>query len=133
MTPDPLLLDETHSWLERARRDLLAAKLLIAGGAYAEALFHCQQAAEKALKGFLTFHQRPFAKTHALNELIPDCLTLDASLQPVFEQVDALSRYAWRFRYPGAPYEPGEAEAADGLEKAQATVREVERRLPPAV
>lgn len=31
MTPDQLLLDETHTWLDRARRDLRAAELLIAG------------------------------------------------------------------------------------------------------
>jgi hypothetical protein len=38
--------DETHAWLARARSDLKAAKLLINGNAYAEALFHCQQAAD---------------------------------------------------------------------------------------
>jgi HEPN domain-containing protein len=48
MTPDQLRLDEVRGWLERARRDLRAARLLIAGDAYAEALFHCQQAVEKA-------------------------------------------------------------------------------------
>src|SRR5450755_1712382 len=30
-----------------------------------------------------------------------------------------LTQYAWRFRYPGAPYEPGAAEAARGLGKAE--------------
>jgi hypothetical protein len=31
-----------------------------------------------------------------------------------FEGIERLSQYAWRFRYPGAPYapEPGEAEQA---------------------
>jgi HEPN domain-containing protein len=58
MTPDPLLLDETHAWLDRARRDLRSAKVLIGAEEYAEALFHCQQAAEKAVKGFLTFHPK---------------------------------------------------------------------------
>jgi HEPN domain-containing protein len=62
MTPDPLLLEETHTWLDRARRDLRAVRLLIAGEVYAEALFHCQQAAEKALKGFLTFSSEAVCK-----------------------------------------------------------------------
>jgi HEPN domain-containing protein len=35
-------------------RDLRAAELLIAGSANAEALFHCQQAVEKALKALLS-------------------------------------------------------------------------------
>jgi HEPN domain-containing protein len=133
MTPDPLLLDETHAWLDRARRDLRAAKVLIGAEEYAGALFNCQQAAEKALKGFLTFHQRPFAKTHDLSELRPDCLAIDASLQPVLAQADELTKYAWRFRYPGAPYEPDNAQTADGLERAEATLRAIEHRLPPAI
>lgn len=81
MTPDQLRLDETHAWLARARSDLQAAKLLINGNAYAEALFHCQQAAEKALKAFLTFHQKPFRKTHVLGELSTVCQAIDGSLQ----------------------------------------------------
>jgi HEPN domain-containing protein len=31
-----------------------------------EALFHCQQAAAKAIKAFLTLHQIHFQKTHDL-------------------------------------------------------------------
>ena len=133
MTPDQLRLDETHAWLERARRDLRAASLLIAGQMYAEALFHCQQAAEKALKGFLTFHQRPFQKTHDLSEVGPECVAIDGSLRSVYDQIKALTEYAWRFRYPGAPYEPDAAEAADGLQKAEMAVHEIERRLVPSV
>jgi HEPN domain-containing protein len=60
MTPDQLRLEETRAWLDHARRDLRAARLLTAGDAHAEALFHCQQAVEKALKAFLTFHQKSF-------------------------------------------------------------------------
>ena len=61
---------------------LAGAKLLIAGEANAEALFHCQQAVEKALKAFLTFHEGTFRKTHDLGDLSPECLAIDASLQP---------------------------------------------------
>lgn len=50
MTPDQLRREETRGWLDRARHDLRAARLLLAGDANAEALFHCQQAVEKALK-----------------------------------------------------------------------------------
>jgi len=34
-----------------------------------DALFHCQQAAEKALKAVLIWHDRPFKKTHDLAAL----------------------------------------------------------------
>ena len=130
MTPDQLRLEETRAWLDRARRDLHAARLLMAGDAHAEALFHCQQAVEKALKAFLTFHQKPFRKTHDLGDLSPDCLAIDASLESAVADAEGLTQYAWRFRYPGMPYEPDAAEAAEGLQKAEAVVREIERRLP---
>lgn len=48
-------------WLGKAQRDLAAAVRLMAGDPpYADtAVYHCQQAAEKALKGFLAAHDRP--------------------------------------------------------------------------
>lgn len=82
------------------------------------------------MKGFLTLYQRPFRKTHDVSELSPDCLSIDSSLRPALAQAEALAKYAWKFRYPGAPYEPDAAEAADGLREAEAVVREIQKRLP---
>ena len=130
MTPDPLLLKETRTWFNHAQEDLSAARLLNSGRAYRAALFHCQQAAEKAMKGFLTFHQKAFQKTHDLGELKPPCLTLDPSLASTLEKADDLSKYAWQFRYPGAPYEPDEVEATEVLARAEIIVREIQDRLP---
>jgi HEPN domain-containing protein len=129
MTPDQLRLEETRAWLERARRDLRAARLLLAGDSNAEALFHCQQAVEKAIKAFLTFHEKVCRKTHDLGDLSSQCLALDNSLQPALVQAEGLTQYAWRFRYPGAPYEPDSTEAQEGLQRAEKAVEEVERRL----
>jgi HEPN domain-containing protein len=122
--------EETRAWLDRALRDLRATRLLTAGDANAEALFHCQQAVEKALKAFLTFHERTFRKTHDLGELSPECLALDGSLESAISQAEGLTQYAWRFRYPGILYDPDSTEAQDGLQRAEALVLEVERRLP---
>ena len=130
MTPDQLRHEESRAWLDRARRDLRAARLLTAGDANAEALFHCQQAVEKALKALLTFHERTFRKTHDLGDLSLECLAIDDSLQSAVSQAEGLTQYAWRFRYPGMPYEPDSTEAQDGLQRAEAVVLEVERRLP---
>src|SRR4051812_34885166 len=79
-------------------------------------LFHCQQAVEKALKAFLTFHERTFRKTHDLGDLSRECLAIDDSLQSVVSQAEGLTQYAWRFRYPGMPYDPDPTEAKDGLQ-----------------
>jgi len=45
-----------------------------------DALFHCQQAAEKASKGFLTAHDRIFRKTHDLDALGCLCEAVDPTL-----------------------------------------------------
>ena len=44
-------------WLALARRDVQAADVLRHNGIYEEACFHAQQAAEKALKVFLSLLQ----------------------------------------------------------------------------
>jgi hypothetical protein len=67
----------------------------------------------------------------AFRDLIPACVAIDGSLQSALDQADGLTQYAWRFRYPGAPYEPDAAEALGGLQRAETVVREIERRLPP--
>lgn len=130
MTPAQLRHEETRAWLDRARSDLRAARLLHDGGAYSEALFHCRQAAEKALNALLTFHERAFRKTHDLGDLSSECLAIDPSLQPDVLAAEDLTRYAWRFRYPGAPYKPDSTEAQDGLQKAAAVLSAVENRPP---
>jgi HEPN domain-containing protein len=133
MTAEELLLDETHGWLVRARNDLKVARLVISAQLYAEALFHCQQAAEKALKAFLTYHQRPFCKIHTMLDLKEEIAAIDPSLESTVILADSLSKYAWCFRYPGAPYEPDALEATEALRLAETTVREVEQRLPAGV
>jgi hypothetical protein len=59
MTPEELRRDEANRWLASARKDLSAARIL---AAEPTAVFHSQQAAEKAAKAFLAFHNVPFRK-----------------------------------------------------------------------
>jgi HEPN domain-containing protein len=103
MTIEQLLVEQTHAWLTRGRRDLHAATVLIAAKAYEEALLNCQQAAEKAIESSLAVQQRPFRRTHGLREFVSECPAIDGSLEATLGEADALSKYAWRFRYPGAP------------------------------
>jgi len=52
-----------------------------------DALYHCRQAAEKALKGFLVWHDQPFPKTHDLGKLGKQAIVLDHTLEPLVEAV----------------------------------------------
>lgn len=103
MPHDPAFVAETQSWLRKARTDLDA-------GAYemtadppfcADVAFHAQQAAEKAIKAFLTWHAQTFRKTHNLVELGQACAAIDSSLESLLRRCVGLTEYAWKFRYPG--------------------------------
>jgi hypothetical protein len=80
-------------------------------------------------QSFLTWHQKAFRRTHDLEELGEDCRAIDGTLAALLEQVDVLSDYAWKLRYPGALYTPEleEAEAMFGI--AIAIFREIQARL----
>lgn len=57
-------------------------------------MFHCQQAAEKALKALLTWHDEPFARTHDLGKLGAQLVALDCSLTRLVEPVVGLAKHA---------------------------------------
>lgn len=82
MLHDPALVADTRAWLTKAAMDLRAAEHLIqvVPPLLGNALFHSQQAAEKAWKAFLFWHDVPFRKTHNLRELGEACVALDSSL-----------------------------------------------------
>lgn len=71
MQPDPQRRADTQSWLRKASSDLRYAEIDLAArpAAPEDAVFHCQQAVEKALKAFLVWHDEPFQKTHDLGKL----------------------------------------------------------------
>lgn len=96
-------IKETRAWLEKAVQDLQAAKWLLASpdALYNAVGFHCQQAAEKTLKAFLTWQDEPFEKTHSLVALVSKCLSFDQELQDLREAAVTLTPYAVTFRYPG--------------------------------
>jgi HEPN domain-containing protein len=103
MPLDPVLVSDTRLWLVKAANDLRAAEIDLGAEPplIEDALFHCQQAAEKALKAFLTFHNVTFRKTHNLEEIGEVCLTIDQSLKDMVDEAVPLTEYAWAFRYPG--------------------------------
>jgi HEPN domain-containing protein len=135
MPLDPVLVAEARAWLARASRDLqTAAYELQATPPFSEdALFHAQQAVEKTLKAFLTWHGRVFRKTHNLVELGESCAELDPSLESLLRKAAPLTEYAWKFRYPGEWEEPTLGEAELGLAVAGEVVEAVLERLPDEV
>ncbi len=124
---------DVRAWLSRAELDLRAAAHELsapAAGLNGDVAFHAQQAAEKALKAFLAWHDSPFRKTHNIEELGRQCAGLDATLAPIADQAAPLTEYAWKFRYPGEPGEPSADEAGQALEVARSVYQAILERLP---
>jgi hypothetical protein len=82
MPRDEVLAGDTRAWLEQAAKDLRRVEILLAVTPpdVEGALFHSQQAAEKALKGFLTWHDIAFRQVHELGEIGRQCLQADPTL-----------------------------------------------------
>ncbi len=92
-----------REWLVKARHDWRSAEVLngLAVPLTDTAAFHCQQAAEKILKAYLTYHNRAYERIHDLSLLCQSCSEVDSGFGELTERVSSLTRYAVRFRYPG--------------------------------
>lgn len=121
MAYDPALVEDTRGWLTKASLDLRAAEhdLQATPPLHADAVFHCQQAAERALKAFLAWYDEPFRKTHNLEELGRQVAAFDPSLRALVGRAGTLTEYAWKFRYPGELNEPPREEAEGALALAR--------------
>ncbi len=110
--------EAVQRWLAVAQHDRRSAELLLADPAERGSVaFHCQQAVEKLLKGFLVLAAKRARKTHSLAEL-------GAMAEASFPQIAGLvaaargwSRWAFDYRYPSddAPPEPEEEELQRAL------------------
>ena len=130
MQPDKAAV--VRSWLSKAANDLRGAHIDLEADLplIEDALFHCQQAAEKSLKAFLTAHDTPFKKTHDLDELGRACLELDAGLGDSMRSVATLTVFAWEFRYPGDAQVPSMHEVREYLAIANRLYTAILARLP---
>jgi HEPN domain-containing protein len=93
----------TAEWLAKAAEDIsVAAGIMRRKKVPANSVcFHCQQAAEKYLKGLLQENGEAFGKTHDLEELLRQASVPAPSLGLLANDCKLLGDYAVRYRYPG--------------------------------
>ena len=110
-----------QNWLIKAQHDLLAAKKLsIEPEIYGDiAIYHCQQSAEKAVKGFLILNDQEFPRTHDIRLLIQLAIRITPSFEYYQETSEILTPYATEFRYPSDVMQPNPEELEDALIKAE--------------
>jgi HEPN domain-containing protein len=104
--PDPPeLWQEVLAWLRKANTDHRAAEacLELVPPLRDAAAFHCQQAAEKLLKGFLVLGSTDFSKTHNLKYLGGIVIRLFPSVESLVAPMANWTHWNIAYRYPDEP------------------------------
>ena len=127
--------DLTRQWLTKADHDIRTAVLAanVEDGLWDIAAFHSQQAAEKALKAFLAWHDVPFRRTHNLVELLEQCEAVDSAFTSLRQAAEFLTKFAVDPRYPGAASDPGAEGAKGAIQHARDVMNFVLSQLPEEV
>lgn len=124
------LAPEHEEWFEMANDDLGAAQDLLSLGRRARGVvFDSQQAAEKALKGYLIFKKQEIKRTHDLIQLLEMCMGLDGEFRSLFDAADNLNPYSTKFRYPNDYLVLEQADAAFAVKQAQIILKFVLKKI----
>jgi HEPN domain-containing protein len=128
-------VEEVFQWLIKAEHDIGSARRLLSGDIpYLDTgVYHCQQAAEKSLKAYLTLKEMPFQKIHDLSFLVEQCKELDIEFEQILYISSILTPYAIAFRYPGDVIEPDPQDAYEALRLAVEVFDFVLNKMPDDV
>jgi HEPN domain-containing protein len=131
MAPEsPARVLATQAWFIKANDDLREAEFVLTATPpfIGSSLFHSQQAVEKAVKGFLTWHDRSFL-TDDLEQLRAICLEVDETMAGTLAGIENLTEFAFRFRYPNDLADPTFDQATETLRFAARVVGAVLARV----
>jgi HEPN domain-containing protein len=120
-------MDNRHAadaWFEQASSDLRAAEFLASEMQPTPVeivCYHCEQAAEKYLKGYLVLNGVTPQRTHDLSVLGAACSEFSKSFDDAADKFAALSEYAVHIRYPS------QIDISEGdMKQALANARDIE-------
>ncbi|MCK8816323.1 HEPN domain-containing protein [Natroniella sulfidigena] len=116
------------AWLKKALNDLKSAQALVENDLLDTAIYHTQQCAEKALKGFLVYQKQSIKRTHDLRLLIDICVEIDEDFNDLRNLAEELTPYAVEFRYPTEWLEPDKEDVLEAIEMAEEIFKFVEER-----
>ena len=121
-----------YDWLEHSSQDLIAAKILSEDDrCYRLSAFHCQQAIEKALKGYLLFRTGRHFDGHNLTYLCRQAIQLDSkAFSEYLDESAALNDLYIETRYPtDLPFEIDELEVRRYLDMAERMFAAIRQQL----
>ncbi|MDR1924180.1 MAG: HEPN domain-containing protein [Planctomycetaceae bacterium] len=96
-------IETVKKWFKKADNDLNVARRIFKDQNEDEldiVCFHCQQAAEKVLKGYLIFCNTEPPRTHNLAKLCQLAMEFDNSFSKLLDASADLTPYAVEVRYP---------------------------------
>jgi HEPN domain-containing protein len=95
-------IDDIKEWFQIADDDFYSAQILNeqVRRPFEIICYHCAQAVEKYLKGYLIYQNKIPEKTHNLTFLGRVCIDIDSEFINVKFELDFLNRYASDIRYP---------------------------------
>ena len=131
MTDAKMLL--VRSWLTKARRDLASARVLAANEPplLDTAIYHCQQAAEKTVKGYLVYCDQEFERVHDIEVLMRLAMSHAERFVDWIDIGIELTHYARIYRYPGYVTEPSQEQFDRAVAAAEGLYQFVISLLPP--
>lgn len=91
-----------NNWFDFAQQDLRVAEIVLKEKIYTQVCFHCQQAVEKFLKGYLVEKNKDIPKTHFLDELLNLCVHIEGGFEDLRAGCSRLDDYYIPTRYPDA-------------------------------
>jgi HEPN domain-containing protein len=120
----------TQAWFIKANEDLREAEFVLTANPpfIGSSLFHSEQAVEKAIKGYLTWHDQAFL-TDDLEQLRSLCGEVDPSVVETLGGIELLTEFAFRFRYPNDLADPTFDQATETLRFAARAVGAVLARV----
>ena len=125
-------VEVARQWIQKARNDLLNADNNLAAEEthFDTICFHCQQVAEKVLKGFLTGKGLVAPRTHDLLVLLEGVIELGPNAEALRETLIILQPYAIEVRYPDGDFTPSSEDAREARDAAGTILAWLERTFP---
>lgn len=107
-------------WYNKAKTDLRGAQILFEAEADNSLVaFHCQQAIEKMLKGFVLKNTKELLEGHSLVFLIRRCARIDEEMRKFTKDCAFVNQFYIETRYPAdIPDEVDAYEVAECLQTA---------------
>ena len=107
-----------EQWLYKAEEDLGSAQYLLGGNFYSTAIYHTQQAAEKAFKAYCVYVNIAIPRTHNLDILCQLCQSTGTDFSNIYLYAIDLNGLDVAFRYPNVQLEPTQIDVQNAIQLA---------------